>query len=385
MTNKIDQYLMLMVECGASDLFLSVGAAPNLKIEGKTMATDDAKIESAMMRELAYSIMDEEQRAEFERELELNISLELENIGRFRVNVYRQRGEIALVARHIKHKIPSIAELGLPKTLQSLIMEKRGLILIVGATGAGKTTTLASMLDYRNNHETGHILTIEDPIEFIHEHKLSVVDQREVGVDTLSYSQGLKSALREAPDVIMIGEIRDQETMQHAIHFAETGHLCLATLHASNASQAIERIVNFFPMDFQNRLLHDLSLQLKAVVSQRLIESTSARRVVAAEVMPNTAHIAELIRSGQMSDIKQVMQKHAPAGSLTFDQSLFELYKAGKISSEDAVAYADSKHDVKLRIDFSDGEPQVSVKPTFQNKPQHRFVYPAKEVAEVAM
>ena len=385
MINKIDQYLMLMVECGASDLFLSVGAAPNLKIEGKTMATDDAKIESATMRELAYSIMDDEQKADFERNLELDLSLDLEHIGRFRVNVYRQRGEIALVARHIKHKIPSIEELGLPETLKSLIMEKRGLILIVGATGSGKTTTLASMLDYRNSHETGHILTIEDPIEFVHDHKLSVVDQREVGVDTLSYSQGLKSALREAPDVIMIGEIRDQEIMQHAIHFAETGHLCLATMHASNASQAIERIVNFFPMEFQNRLLHDLSLQLKAVVSQRLIESTSARRVVATEVMPINANIADLIRSGQMSDIKQVMQKHAPAGSLTFDQSLYDLYKAGKISADDAVAYADTKHDVRLRIDFGNNEDQASVKPIFKNKPQHRFVYPNKDVADVAV
>lgn len=371
MRKTIDHYLMLMVECDASDLFLSVGATPNLKIDGKTMATDDTPIKSAQMRELVYSIITEEQREEFQRELELNISLARPNIGRFRVNVFRQRGELAVVARYIKQRIPAISELGLPQNLQQLIMEKRGLILVVGATGSGKTTTLASMLDFRNRHETGHILTIEDPIEFVHEHRLSVVDQREVGVDTLTYSHGLKSALREAPDVIMIGEIRDQETMQHALHFAETGHLCLATLHSSNASQAVERIANFFPMEHHNRILHDLSLQLKAVISQRLIASTSTHRVAAVEIMPNNTHIADLIRSGQIADIRQVMQKHAPEGSLTFDESLFQLYKEGKISSDDAIAYADSKHDLKLRINFGDNGEQLKT----EKKSSNQYVY----------
>ena len=378
--SKLEQYLMLMVECGASDAFLSVGARPNLKIEGKTMATDDSPLDSSTLREMAYSIMDDDQRETFANEFELNMGLDLPDIGRFRINIYRQRGEVAMVARHVKHKIPSIEELGLPQSLQSLIMEKRGLILIVGATGSGKTTTLASMLDYRNSHETGHILTIEDPVEFIHDHKLSVVDQREVGVDTLSYSQALKSALREAPDVIMIGEIRDAETMQHALHFAETGHLCLATLHASNTNQAVERIINFFPLEFQKRFMHDLSQQLRAVVSQRLIESKSTRRVVAVEILQNTANIADLIRTGQMSEIKQVMLKHAPEGSLTFDESLLALYQAKKISSEDAIAYADSKHDLRLRIDFGSPASVTAVNDSAKTKKnQHRFVYPASK------
>ena len=378
--SKLENYLMLMVECGASDMFLSVGARPNLKIEGKTMATDDSPLDAEAMSEMVFSILDDEQRTTFEDELELNMALDLPDIGRFRVNIYRQRGNIAMVARHIKQIIPSIEELGLPQTLKSLIMEKRGLILIVGATGSGKTTTLASMLDHRNNNETCHILTIEDPVEFLHDHKMSVVDQREVGIDTLSYSQALKSALREAPDVIMIGEIRDAETMQHALHFAETGHLCLATLHASNTSQAIERIINFFPLEFQKRVMHDISLQLRAIVSQRLIESRSARRAVAVEILQNTANIADLIRSGNMSEIKQVMHKHAPEGSLTFDQSLYDLYKNKKITAEDAVAYADSKHDLRLRIDFGKQTPLSEID-TSPAKPavaqQHRFVYPA--------
>jgi len=380
--SKLENFLMLMVECDASDIFLSVGARPNLKIEGKTMATDDAKLDSEALREMAYSIMDQEQQTTFENEMELNLALDLPDIGRFRVNIYRQRGEIAMVARHVKKIIPSIEELGLPTTLQQLIMEKRGLILVVGATGSGKTTTLASMLDYRNNHETGHILTIEDPVEFVHDHKLSVVDQREVGVDTLSYSQALKSALREAPDVIMIGEIRDAETMQHALHFAETGHLCLATLHASNASQAVERVINFFPLEFQKRMLQDLSLQLNAVVSQRLIESTSARRAVAVEIMQNTANIADLIRSGHISDIKEVIRKHKPDGSQTFDESLYTLYKEKKITADDAIAYADSKHDLRLQIDFGSRDTVTPMsRPNGSGnksaKQQHRFVYPA--------
>jgi len=282
---EIVPYLKLMVQKNGSDLFFSTGAPPNLKAEGRTMPIGDTPMAPGMVRNLAYSIMSDDQVSEFERTMEGNLAISIQGLGRFRVNVFRQRGDAAMVIRYIKGQIPSIEELNLPQTLKNLIMESRGLILVVGSTGSGKSTTLASMLDHRNQNSTGHILTIEDPVEFLHTHKKSVVDQREVGLDTLSYEVALKNAMREAPDVILIGEIRDRQTMQHAIAYAETGHLCLSTLHANNANQALDRIVNFFPDSAHHQLFMDLSLNLKAVVSQRLIKSKDGKRIPAVEIM----------------------------------------------------------------------------------------------------
>ncbi|MCB0123855.1 MAG: PilT/PilU family type 4a pilus ATPase [Caldilineaceae bacterium] len=350
--NNIERYLTQMVESGASDIFMSVGAPPNFKIEGQTIAAEEPALDPAAMEDIVFAILTDAKRAQFETELETNLILNIAGVGRFRTNIYRQRGEIALVARHVKQRIPSFEELGLPELLEEFITEPRGLVLIVGAAGTGKTTTLAAMVDFRNQHQSGHILTVEDPVEFIHKHRKSVVDQREVGVDTLSYAQALHSALREAPDVLIIGEIRDRNTMQQALHFAETGTLCLATLHASNADQSIERIVNFFPLEFQNRLLHDLSLQLKGIISQRLIEGQHGHRLPAVEIMRNTAHIAELIREGHISDIKRVMRQHGAHGIQTFDESLYTLCLEGKINVRVALKYADSPHDLRLRLNF---------------------------------
>jgi len=348
----IAPFLKLMVEKGGSDMFFSVGANPNVKIEGKTVPVGKHTLDSGTLQRLADSIMDAEQKNTFREKLELNLGFTLPDIGRFRANFYYQRGEVAMVLRHIKDQVPSLRALGMPAMLEDLILGKRGLIFVVGATGSGKSTTLAAMLDHRNQNETGHILTIEDPIEFVHPHKQSVVDQREVGIDTLSYGQALKNALREAPDLIMIGEVRDVETMQHAVHFAETGHLCLTSLHASNTSQAIERIINFFPEDSRNRLLQDLSLHLSAIVAQRLVPGVNGKRVAAVEVMPKTPHVSELIERGQIGDLKDFLDEHKDDRIQTFDQSLYELYKAGRITPREAVHYADSQHNVRMKIEF---------------------------------
>ena len=294
--------------------------------------------------------MNDHQVAAYEGDLELNMAISIQQLGRFRVNVYRQRGEPAMVIRYIKSNIPSIESLGLPPLLKDLIMENQGLILVVGATGSGKSTTLASMLDYRNEHKTGHILTIEDPIEFVHEHKKSVVDQREVGLDTHSYGEALKNALREAPDVIVVGEIRDRETMRHAIHFAETGHVCLSTLHANNANQTLERIINFFPDTARHGLLLDLSQHLKAIISQRLVPGVEDKRVPAVEIMLNTPFIAELIEDARIDEIKDAMEQGKLSGMQTFDQSLYNLFKEGKITVEDALRHADSRNNLRLRL-----------------------------------
>ena len=350
------QYLRLMVEKNASDLFFSVGAPVNIKIDGITRPINVPPLPPGSTKELAYSLMNESQVRQFEATSEMNLALTVQDIGRFRVNVYLQRSEVAMVIRFIKSKIPTVETLGLPLLLKKLIMEKRGLVLLVGSTGSGKSTTLAAMIDYRNENMTGHILSIEDPIEFVHSHKKSVVDQREVGIDTESYEAALKNAMREAPDVIMIGEIRDRQTMQHAIAYAETGHLCLSTLHSNNANQAIDRIVNFFPEEAREQLLLDLSLNLKAVVSQRLIPSIDGKLVPAVEVLLNTPYIADLIHKGNMDEMKAVMAKGNELGMCTFDQSLFNLYKENKISLEEALRNADSKNDLGLRIRLSAGE-----------------------------
>jgi len=350
---QLNSYLQLMVDQGASDLFFSVGARPEVKVEGRTLPVGKEALTGTHMAELLGQALDEAQRAEFARALELNCGLSVPGIGRFRVYAYRQRGEVAMVVRHVKDRIPGIQELSLPPVLEELVMGKRGLVLVVGATGSGKSTTLASMIDHRNRHATGHILTIEDPIEFLHPHRRSVVDQREVGIDTLSYAAALRNALRGAPDVIVIGEVRDAETMQHAVRFAETGHLCLATLHATNARQAIERAANLMPEEAKSRLLQDLSLNLRAVVAQRLIPGLGGKRVAAVEVLRSTPHIVELIEKGRIAEIGEIMAKHTEKGVQTFDQSVFVLWQEGRISAREAVRYADSQHEVRMRIEFA--------------------------------
>jgi twitching motility protein PilU len=350
---QLENYLQAMVKHNASDLFLSPGAAPGIKIEGKTRFLGKEHLSPQEVHRLAYEVMSEKQSAKFERELEMNLAISMESLGRFRVNVYRQRGAVTMVVRYIKTKIPSIEALNLPTILKKLVMIPRGLILVVGSTGSGKSTTLASMIDYRNEHETGHILTVEDPIEFLHKHKRSIVDQRELGLDTLSYSNALQNAMREAPDVILIGEIRDRETMQAAIAYAETGHLCLSTLHANNANQTLDRIVNFFPETAHHQLLMDLSANLQAVVSQRLVKGIDAKRVPAVEMLLRTPYVADLIQKGEIDDLKDAMKDGTDVGMQTFDQSLFELYRQGKISEEEALGNADSRNDLGLKIRLS--------------------------------
>jgi twitching motility protein PilU len=301
--------------------------------------------------------MNDEQIKQFEATLEMNLAISVQDIGRFRINIYRQRGESAMVIRYIKSNIPSLEALNLLPILKTLVMEPRGLILVVGATGSGKTTSLASMIDYRNQNSTGHILTIEDPLEYIHKNIKSIVDQREVGIDTLSYSNALKNAMRESPDVILIGEIRDRETMQHAMSYAETGHLCLSTLHANNASQTLDRILNFFPETAHNQLLTDLSLNLRAIISQRLLVGVDGKRVPVLEILLNTPYIAELIQKGEISKLTEVMEQTTEQGMQTFDQALFDLYQAGKVELEEALRNANSRNNLALRIHLSgDGQ-----------------------------
>ena len=349
----ITPILKFMLDKGGSDLFFSTGAAIHIEVEGDTLPINAQVMVPGMIKEIAYSMMTPEQIKEFETTLECNFAIGKKDIGRFRINVFRQRGEVGMVIRHIKTEIPSIDSLGLPEVLQDLISRKRGLILVVGATGSGKTTTLASMIDYRNATTTGHILTLEDPIEFVHHHKKSVVDQREVGIDTLSFENGLKNAMRQAPDVILIGEVRDMEGMKNALAYAETGHLCLATLHANNANQALERVISFFPEDSRTGLLLGMSMNLVAIISQRLIPGKQSKRVAATEVMINTPYISELIQKQKMSDIKEIMADNNDIGMNTFDQSLFRLFANGKIDEENALANADSRNDLSLKMRFA--------------------------------
>ena len=350
MQADLTPYLQMMAQKNASDLFFTVGAPPNIKIDGETMPLKQATLGAEQVRDLAYSIMTEKQQKEFEATMEMNLAIGLPKTGRYRVNVYRQRGDVAFALRYITSQIPSIDDLNLPPILRDLIMIPRGLVLVVGSTGSGKSTTLASMIDYRNSIKTGHILTVEEPIEYVHEHQKSMVDQREVGLDTMSYANALKNAMREAPDVIMIGEIRDRETMQAAISYAETGHLCLSTLHANNANQTLDRIVNFFPDSAHHQLFVDLSLNLKAVISQRLLKGLNRKRVPAVEILLNTAYVADLIAKGEIAQIREAMKHGAEHGMQTFDESLYQLYASGRISYQDALEHADSHTDLALRI-----------------------------------
>ncbi|HET7331424.1 PilT/PilU family type 4a pilus ATPase [Dyella sp.] len=347
---EISNLLADMAREHASDLYLSHGAAPLMVVAGVPRYIGDRVLAPSDTYSIAYSLMSDRQQKEFESTLEMNLAIAPAGIGRFRVNIYRQRGEVAIAIRYITTDIPDIDTLRLPSRLRDLVMLPRGLVLVVGATGSGKSTTLASMLDYRNHQRGGHILAIEDPIEYLHQHGKSVIDQREVGIDTLSYANALRNAMREAPHVIMIGEIRDRETMQQAISYAETGHLCLSTLHANNANQTLDRILNFFPDTARHQLLIDLSLNLKAVVSQRLLHALDGSRVPAVELLLVTPYISDLIEKGEIATIREAMKLGNEVGMQTFDQSLYALYAAGTISYAEALEHADSRTDLALRV-----------------------------------
>ncbi len=347
--------LKLMVEKNASDLFITAGFAPSLKIHGKVGPVSQTVLTPQQAREIVYSVMNVDQRKQFDESQECNFALSPEGIGRFRVNVFQQRNSVGMVLRKIETRIPTIDELTLPSNIKEIAMTKRGLVIFVGATGSGKSTSLAAMIGYRNQNSSGHIITIEDPIEYIHQHQNCIITQREVGIDTASYEAALKNTLRQAPDVIMIGEIRARETMEHAIAFAETGHLCLSTLHANNANQALDRIINFFPDDRRAQLLMDLSLNLKAVIAQRLIPTPDGKgRCAAVEILLNTPLAANLILKGEVHELKSLMTRSTEGGMKTFDQALYELYANDKISQEDAIRYADSANEVRLMIKLGD-------------------------------
>ncbi len=357
----LDMLIKLAYENG-SDLYLSTGAVPSIKFNGVLTPIQELAMKPGETTAIANDIMDSEQQATFEKELEMNLALSLPKVGRFRVNIFRQRNEISIVARNIKLDIPTFEELKLPPVLLDVIMEKRGLVLFVGATGSGKSTSLAALIDHRNKNTSGHIITIEDPIEYVHPHKKSIINQREVGVDTRSFHAALKNTLRQAPDVILIGEIRDRETMEHALAFAETGHLAISTLHANNANQALDRIINFFPEERRDQLMNDLGNNLKAFVSQRLVKTVDGKRRAAVEILLGTATIQDMIRRGDFSNIKEIMEKSVNLGMKTFDQCLFELYCEGVISEDEALRNADSVNNLKLRIKLHDEKGGLEVK-----------------------
>ena len=349
--------LKLMVHKKASDLFITAGVAPSLKVNGKINPVTQATLTPSQAREIVYSIMSPEQRQEFDSSRECNFAISASGIGRFRVSAFQQRNHAGMVLRKIETKIPTIEGLQLPPILRDLAMTKRGLVLFVGATGSGKSTSLAAMIGYRNKNSTGHIISIEDPIEFIHQHEGCIVTQREVGLDTETFEIALKNTLRQAPDVILIGEIRSRDTMDHAIAFAETGHLCLATLHANNANQAMDRIINFFPEDRRNQLLMDLSLNLKGIVAQQLIPAPDGQsRVLCAEILINTPLASDMIKKGEVHTLKELMSKSRQHGMQTFDQALYELYRDGKITYEDAINHADSANELRLMIKLGESK-----------------------------
>ncbi len=350
MAAPIDQYLNILAKKDGSDLYLSTGAPPCAKFQGVLKPLSSETLKPGEIEAIANAIMDEEQREAFVRDLEMNLAISIHGVGRFRVNIFKQRNEVAIVARNIKTDIPQFDALGLPEVLKDVIMTKRGLVLFVGGTGSGKSTSLAALIDHRNSSSGGHIITIEDPVEFVHKHKRSVINQREVGVDTRSYKAALKNTLRQAPDVILIGEIRDRETMEHALEFAETGHLAISTLHANNSNQALERIINLFPEERRPQLLMGLSQNLRAFVSQRLLPTVDGKRCAAVEVLLGTKTIQELILKSRLTEIKEIMEKSENLGMQTFDGAIFKLYMEGKVSFDDAIANADSPNNLRLRI-----------------------------------
>ncbi len=342
--------LKVMVDHEASDLYLTVDAPPIYRIHGSTQPTDAPPFTNEQLEALALALMRGQQRGEFEEKMEMNLALYYKELGRFRVNIFRQRGNVGLVFRHIKAEIQTVDQLQLPPIIKDIAMTKRGLVLVVGATGSGKSTTLAAMIDYRNSVHPGHIITVEDPIEFVHPHKKSIITQREVGFDTLNFQNALKNTLRQAPDVILIGEIRDTETMEAAITFAETGHLCIGTLHSNNANQAIERIMNFFPPDRHAQIYLQLSLNLRAIISQRLIPSLDGRRVPALEILLDTPRIKDLIKKAEIDTLKEAMEQGIEEGCQTFDRILLQLYKENRIGLEQALINADSANNLRLKI-----------------------------------
>ena len=350
MTPDLQSLLKFLVDKNGTDLFVNPGAPPMVKIEGKVRPVGKQALSAEQARQIIYSILNEEQAATFEEELGLDLGVNVPGAGRFRLNFYRQKGEPALVARYIVSNIPSVHDLGLPELLEELVMSKRGLVLVAGATGTGKSTSMASMIDYRNTNSGGHILSVEDPIEFLHSHKKSLVSQREIGIDTHSYNDALVSAMRESPDVILIGETRDMETMKFAITFAETGHLCLTTLHANNARQALDRVVNMFPEQLHKQVRHDLSQHLVAIISQRLPVGIDGKQIAAVEVMLNTPYIKELIETGEHEKLTEAMEADADDGSQTFDQALYSLFLQKRISQEEALNNADSRDNLSLKI-----------------------------------
>ena len=352
----MDELLVSLFKKGGSDLFIIAGAAPSMRIHGKVTPVMEKRLSAEHTLALAQSLMSDEERADFRATKECNFAIALPGISRFRVNALVQRGSAGLVVRIIPNEIPSFADLHMPDILSQVAMTKRGLVIFVGGTGSGKSTSLASMIDYRNENSNGHIITIEDPVEFVHHHKGCIVTQREVGTDTESFEVGLKNTLRQAPDVILIGEIRDQKTMEHAIAFAETGHLCLATLHANNTNQALDRIINFFPEARHKQLLLDLSLNVKAFISQRLLPTPSGKgRRAAVEVLLNTPLMSDMIMRGEVHEIKALMKKSKDQGMQTFDQALFELLNENAITIEEAMRNADSVNDLRLRIKLEGG------------------------------
>ncbi|NHN76379.1 PilT/PilU family type 4a pilus ATPase [Azotobacter chroococcum] len=342
--------LRVLATQDGSDLYLSTGAPPCAKFNGVLKALGQEPLQPGAVAKIAEGLMDAEQRVEFERELEMNLAISLPNIGRFRINIFKQRNEVSIVARNIKLDIPRFEDLKLPRILLDVVMEKRGLVLFVGGTGSGKSTSLAALIDYRNRNSGGHIITIEDPVEYVHRHKKSIINQREVGVDTRSFHAALKNTLRQAPDVILIGEIRDRETMEHALAFADTGHLAISTLHANNANQALDRIINFFPEERRPQLLNDLGNNLKAFVSQRLVKTQDGKRRAAVEVLLGTPTVRDLIKRSELSEIKEIMAKSRNLGMQTFDQALIELVNEGAIGEEEALKNADSANNVRLQL-----------------------------------
>lgn len=353
METPINKYLTILAQKDGSDLYLSTGAPPCAKFQGSLKPLSQQAYKAGEIELIANAIMDEEQRAVFTHELEMNLAISIPQVGRFRINIFRQRNEVSIVARNIKAEIPKFEDLGLPEILKEVITTKRGLVLFVGGTGSGKSTSLAALIDHRNATSAGHIITIEDPVEYVHKHKKSIINQREVGVDTRSFQAALKNTLRQAPDVILIGEIRDRATMEHALEFAETGHLAISTLHANNANQALERIINMFPEERRPQLLLGLSQNMKAIVSQRLIPTIDKKRCAAVEVLLGTKTIQELILRSRLEDIKEIMVKSENLGMQTFDAALYKLFTAGTISFEEAIANSDSPNNLRLRIKLS--------------------------------